>query len=236
MSQSDQAFIRAYGEPPASRRPAPALGSLPATSRPHEISMPSQQPTTPHGASNYSYAGSIDVSTVSIPLPQTLPARGPVPGPHARFAAPPAVEKPASRAETVSHQAAQRPKQWMLHQPHPRPELFEAPATPSYTPTSYSPPSYAPPSYAQPSYAEEVPTYAPQPAYPPYEQQPAVAGRIAPANKPVSQQKPAPPPAAVTRAPAPQSFFKSVPVEQFAADRRCVAQGSRRTTPPAVGA
>ena len=189
--------------------------------------MPSQQPTAPHAAANYSYAGSIDVSTVSIPLPQTQPARGPIPGPHARFAPPMDIEAPASRAETVSQQASQRPKQWMLHQPHPRPELFEAPIAPSYAPASYTPPNYsqpsfAPASYTPPSYAEAPPAYAPPPAYQPYEEHAAVAGRIAPANKPVpnqyaAQPKPAPQSAAATRAPAPQAFFKSVPVEHVPA-------------------
>lgn len=173
--------------------------------------MPSQQSTVPQSAANYSYAGSIDVSTVSIPLPMTQqqvqPARGPIPGPHARFAPAAAAEAPSSRAETISQQASQRPKQWMLHQPHPRPELFEAPAARSYAPSSSAPPSYA----------EQTPAYAPTPAYQPYEDHAPVAGRIAPANKPIPQQKPAPQSTATTRAPTPQAFFKSVPGERVPA-------------------
>jgi hypothetical protein len=164
MSQSDQAFIRAYGEPPASRRPTTMHGTSSATSRQLETPMSNQ----PQASANYSYAGSIDVSTVSLPLPSASTARGPVPGPHARFAVPPVVEMPVARAETISQHASQRPKQWMLHQPHPRPELFEA---------------SAPLNYSSPNDAEEQPYYAP-PAHQLYEQHAAVAGRIAPANKP----------------------------------------------------
>jgi len=218
MSQSDQAFIRAYREPPASRRPATVLGHVPADPRHHETPMLPQQPTAKAPAANYSYAGSIDVSTVSIPLPAAQPARGPIPGPHARFNKPPVVEMPSdaaraplSRAETISQQAAQRPKQWMLHESHPRPELYEAPAAPSRPAASYQAPAYSAPAYSEP-----VPAYAPQPSFPHYEPQTyvshtAVAGRIAPANKPVPTQ------ATSSPAAAGQIPYSQLPVEELRA-------------------
>ncbi len=210
MSQSDQAFIRAYREPPASRRPAPVLGHVPAAPS-HETPMSNQHPTATAPTSNYSFAGSIDVSTVSPPLPAAQPARGPIPGPHARFAKPPVVEMPvvaqrqaAARAEALSHQAAQRPKQWMLHQSHPRPEMHDAPAAPSSPAQSYPAPSYAASSITEPT-----PVYAPQPSFPHYEPHTAVAGRIAPANKPVPTQ------AASARFSAPPVHYTQLPVEEL---------------------
>lgn len=180
--------------------------------------MHNQQPTTPPSAANYSYAGSIDVSTVSIPLTQAQPARGPIPGPHARFARPAAAEMPAvaerqpiSRAESISHQAAQRPKQWMLHTPHPRPEMYEAPAAPSYPA-----PAYSAPSYPAPAYSEAAPTYAPQPSFPHYEPHAAVAGRIAPANKP-----------APTRPAAAPIPYTQLPVEELHAVEPPAPHGER---------
>lgn len=206
--------------------------------------MTQQYPTAPAPAANHSYAGSIDVSTVSIPLPAAPPARGPIPGPHARFAKPPVVEMPAvaqrqtsSRAETISQQAAQRPKQWMLHNSHPRPEMYEAPAAPSYTAPSYTAPSYTAPSYSTPSYqapsyqapaqapayqapayAEPAPAYAPQPSFPRYEPHAAVAGRIAPANKPVPTQAA---PARAASAPIP---YSQLPVEELHSVEQPAAQ------------
>jgi Mrp family chromosome partitioning ATPase len=193
--------------------------------------MPQQHPTAPAKPGNYSYAGSIDVSTVSIPMPAAQPTRGPIPGPHARFAKPPVVEmqavaqrQAATRAEAISHQAAQRPKQWMLHTPLPHPEMYEAPAAPNYTAPNYSAPNYtaqnnaapsypAPqyhePQYSAPSYSEPAPAYAPQPSFPQYEPHAAVAGRIAPANKPVPTQ------AAPHRAPTPPVHYTQLPVEEL---------------------
>jgi Mrp family chromosome partitioning ATPase len=209
MSQSDQAFIRAYREPPASRRSEMGLGHAPATAHHLETPMPQQYPTAQAQAMNHSFAGTIDVSTVSIPLPAALPARGPISGPHARFAKPPVVDMtPAgerqtfSRTESISHQAAQRPKQWMLHESHPRPELFQAPATPNYQV----------PMAAAPNYAEPTTAFTPQPSFPhyepqTYEPQAAVAGRIAPANKPLPTQ------AAPTRT-ASQIPYSPLPVEE----------------------
>ncbi len=198
MSQSDQAFIRAYGEPAANRRPATNLGTVPLTARSPkptrftETPMPSQQPTAQFPAANYSYAGSIDVSTVSIPMSSAQPARGPIPGPHARFAKPPVIDMPpVERAEAVSNQAALRPKQWMLHAPHPRPELHAA-------------------------FAEPAKTAVPQPSFSHYESHAAVAGKIAPANKPIPYQA-APQRAAVPPVQNAPLQYAPLPVEELVA-------------------
>lgn len=205
MSQSDQAFIRAYGEPPASRRPGTILGHVSTDSRQHESPMPLQIPAAQAPAANYPFAGTIDVSSVTIPLPAAQPARGPIPGPHARFAKPPVVDMPviaqrqsAARAEAISQQASQRPKQWMLHAPHPHPAMNEFPVreTPINSATNFT---------------EPAPEYAARPAFPRDEPHGAVAGRIAPANKPLpTQSTPA-------RFAAGQIPFAQLPVQELQA-------------------
>jgi Mrp family chromosome partitioning ATPase len=162
MSQSDQAFIRAYAEQRQRAR----------TSVPGPASQRTAVPTPPAPDLMQLYGGTVEVVTTFSPIaapatkttapePYVTAVEPIVPAPHVRFPnkqpSPTreilyeaVTEQPLTRAEMLARQAAARVKNWQVHESHPAPGS---------------------------EFVTEI-------------EQPSIAGRIAPANKPVPAAEP----------------------------------------------